>query len=238
MEIMDRSVAKELGASTFYTGKLCANGHLSYRYTQSGTCSECINGDRSVVSYSKDERKLQKLKDEVSRHEFKIFTLNEIISNLEKKIAVDKQRFMTVLEQRKLILKEESIREAQAQLAKINAKIAERNAIKAQKINAKIAIDERKSALATFIKFNEPIHLTNVTKAKALLTAYAIMRNPDITISDLWLTALPKHSVVYTMLAHPDDIEEIRSQLRQWYSNDANIDKIRDDIINNKILKL
>lgn len=34
------------GENTYFTGKPCVNGHISYRYVQSGTCYECINGSR------------------------------------------------------------------------------------------------------------------------------------------------------------------------------------------------
>ncbi len=40
---MERSEARALSLSKYYTGRPCKQGHLGYRYTQSGTCSECIN---------------------------------------------------------------------------------------------------------------------------------------------------------------------------------------------------
>lgn len=36
-----RSTAKKLGARTYFTGKICKNCHVSYRFTASGHCSEC-----------------------------------------------------------------------------------------------------------------------------------------------------------------------------------------------------
>lgn len=32
------------GASRYFTGEACRNGHINYRYTQSGTCVDCILG--------------------------------------------------------------------------------------------------------------------------------------------------------------------------------------------------
>lgn len=46
MQIIERKDAKLLGLKTYYTGKPCTNQHLAYRYTESGSCSECINGRR------------------------------------------------------------------------------------------------------------------------------------------------------------------------------------------------
>lgn len=42
-----RKEAQLNGENTFYTGKPCSNGHLDYRYTQSGACRSCINGGNS-----------------------------------------------------------------------------------------------------------------------------------------------------------------------------------------------
>lgn len=42
MDIIHRPEARAKGLKTYYTGKICRNGHDSYRYTQSGTCAQCI----------------------------------------------------------------------------------------------------------------------------------------------------------------------------------------------------
>lgn len=42
MDIITRQEAREKGLKTYYTGSLCKNQHDSYRYTQSGTCAQCI----------------------------------------------------------------------------------------------------------------------------------------------------------------------------------------------------
>jgi len=39
---MERADAKRHGLNTYETGRECKNGHLTYRYTQSGSCSACI----------------------------------------------------------------------------------------------------------------------------------------------------------------------------------------------------
>ncbi len=40
---IERPQAKFLGLDRYTTGRPCKNGHLTYRYTQSGTCSDCVN---------------------------------------------------------------------------------------------------------------------------------------------------------------------------------------------------
>lgn len=42
MEILSRPEARQKGLKTYFTGKICKNGHNSYRYTQSGTCAQCV----------------------------------------------------------------------------------------------------------------------------------------------------------------------------------------------------
>ncbi len=42
MEIVTPKDAKARGLAKYYTGKPCTHGHMSERYTNSGTCIECI----------------------------------------------------------------------------------------------------------------------------------------------------------------------------------------------------
>jgi hypothetical protein len=51
---MKRSTAKELGASTYFTGKLCSRGHNSYRYTANGQCIKC--SAENAAKYQKNLR--------------------------------------------------------------------------------------------------------------------------------------------------------------------------------------
>lgn len=48
MEIKTRKQAMLDGENTYFTGKPCKHGHMNYRYVQSGSCYDCINGDRIV----------------------------------------------------------------------------------------------------------------------------------------------------------------------------------------------
>lgn len=49
MEILQRKDAKSAGLPTYYTGKLCKNGHLNYRYTNSGACKDCVHESAALV---------------------------------------------------------------------------------------------------------------------------------------------------------------------------------------------
>lgn len=41
MEVITRAQAKASGSTTYFTGKPCARGHVSIRYTSIGKCREC-----------------------------------------------------------------------------------------------------------------------------------------------------------------------------------------------------
>lgn len=46
MNIITRKVARENNLKSYYTGERCKNGHLTYRYTQSGVCADCLRSNR------------------------------------------------------------------------------------------------------------------------------------------------------------------------------------------------
>lgn len=54
MDVIERDIAKATGAIKYFTGRPCVNGHVAPRYTQSGTCSECIKGAAAGVRSEKD----------------------------------------------------------------------------------------------------------------------------------------------------------------------------------------
>lgn len=42
MQTINRAEAKTLGLNKYFTGYACPRGHVAQRYTQSGTCCECL----------------------------------------------------------------------------------------------------------------------------------------------------------------------------------------------------
>jgi hypothetical protein len=60
MEIKTRKQAMIDGENTYFTGKPCKHGHMTYRYVQSGTCYDCINAGRilpnSPTAIARDSR--------------------------------------------------------------------------------------------------------------------------------------------------------------------------------------
>jgi len=55
---MERSEAKNQGLTTYNTGRPCRNGHITYRYTLSGSCSLCVNPAKQGDTASFDKKNL------------------------------------------------------------------------------------------------------------------------------------------------------------------------------------
>lgn len=51
---MDRKTALALGEIKYFTGAPCRNGHIAPRYTQSGTCAECIRPSKKPHHITED----------------------------------------------------------------------------------------------------------------------------------------------------------------------------------------
>jgi len=205
MEIITRKDAKINELSTYYTGKLCANGHLSYRYVQSGSCYECINGHRVASSPRPGETRSEALRrkaDELEKRE------NEVMINKNNMLAEREKR---ALEREKRALENET---------KVQM-LAERNKV-----------------MNEFVEIKCPVRSHYIERVKALLLAYAIMRCPHITAENVWVGGTPKHQVLYRMFCHPDDVTQIRTQINAWFSLDANIDKLREQVETNIKLNL
>ena len=62
MEILGRKAAKLAKSNIYYTGKPCSNGHITYRYVLSGSCSDCVNPKNGKTKGIKDELSIIKLR--------------------------------------------------------------------------------------------------------------------------------------------------------------------------------
>lgn len=61
MDIKTRKQAMMAGENTYFTGKPCKNGHMSYRYVQSGACYDCINATRVAADSPTAKAREQRL---------------------------------------------------------------------------------------------------------------------------------------------------------------------------------
>lgn len=95
MEIKSRRQAIADGDNIFFTGKLCVNGHLTYRYVTSGTCKECVNAPRSENHF---RTKAQDLRNRAAKLLLEAESLDSLAVNVasdnikrESLIAADKE---------------------------------------------------------------------------------------------------------------------------------------------------
>ncbi len=49
MQIKTRKQAMADGENIYFTGMICKNGHVNYRYVQSGACRGCLNADHNSI---------------------------------------------------------------------------------------------------------------------------------------------------------------------------------------------
>ncbi len=70
MEVLERSDAKAIGVSQYFTGKPCKSGHITYRYTSSGACFGCVTSGRNAVPAMTPEavRELRQAPIEAAAH--------------------------------------------------------------------------------------------------------------------------------------------------------------------------
>lgn len=213
MEIITRKAARDVGLNTYYTGKICANGHLSYRYVTSGSCAECVNGSRLKALPEPGESRAAALRRKADELEAK--------ENAKKESYDSNMKNRSERIQMAITLKAEREKESLLKIAERDRLLAEAN--------------ERKIVLDDFVEFKAPVRIGHVEQVKALLLAYAIMRCGTIKASDVWVGGTPKLEVLYRMKCHREDLESLRNQINDWYSKTCDFDAIRENIVNTKI---
>lgn len=67
MLIKERKQAIADGDSIFYTGRPCSNGHLTYRYTSSGSCKSCLTGTGSPLRMLEKVKALREQADKMEK---------------------------------------------------------------------------------------------------------------------------------------------------------------------------
>jgi hypothetical protein len=72
MEIINRAEAKRRDLNRYYTGEPCKNGHIAYRYTQSGTCFACIRAAGSAT-YDADRPVRNEALSQLVQAKFRLF---------------------------------------------------------------------------------------------------------------------------------------------------------------------
>lgn len=200
---MDRKQAKLLGHNTYLTGVPCKNGHVAYRYTASGTCSQCINGTRKGGNPETFLTQANELRTTA------LLAYNEGLKNITRhyeqalanadKLDARATELRTVNEEteRKVALRE-------LELQRI------RNEHNAQK--------EHKQAVKRMVKLNVFIHPDDVFEAKAYLLERAQSVCPHITADDVNYKRKVQGGVLHEVRCFAEHRDEIIKTTNEAYN--------------------
>lgn len=95
MNVITRKEAKSLNLLKYFTGKECVNGHLVERYTQSGSCCQCVN-PMSKSPRRKDSKTLTAMADNLE-----LTALSDYNANLQRITAIYNNVLQKAAEYRK-----------------------------------------------------------------------------------------------------------------------------------------
>lgn len=79
MDIKTRKQAMIDGENTYFTGRPCKHGHMTYRYVQSGSCYDCVNGNRVKEDSPTAIARSVRLREVAARFSDKTKVENELV---------------------------------------------------------------------------------------------------------------------------------------------------------------
>jgi hypothetical protein len=200
---MERKEAKLLGHTTYLTGVPCKNGHVAYRYTMSGSCSQCINGTRK----GGDSETFLKRANELRMTA--LLAYNEGLKSIT-------QHYETALANAtKLELRA-------AELRAINDETQRKVTLHAldhdRMLRAKQEERERKESVRKMIKQNVFIHPDDVFEAKTYLLERAQSVCPHITADDVSYKRKVQGGVLHEIRCFPEHQDEILTATNKAYN--------------------
>lgn len=190
MEIISRKDARAAGLNKYYTGQACKNGHVDYRYVQSGACRSCIYHYNGGGSFSDDPA--------VAEANAALLAAQSALQEARK-----------AAELRKLNEEQQRYREAaeQARLAK------ERKAAEQSKVDANVAF--RRAAVAQLVQVKIRLYQVDLEVFKAAAHAMALARFPVLQAGDVFPGYLPTDLAagtgLYRFNCHDQDIGQLRA---------------------------
>lgn len=197
---MERKEALALKLKTYDTGRPCINGHLTYRYTSTGSCAMCVNGENKNT---KSETFLER----ATRIELSaLSTYNDGLKRLtaiyEESMSIAKE----LREKSQHILLEE-------QSKSINDK---------SKLEAHKAQQARKAAIKRMIKRNVFIYTDDVFSVKEFLLDKAREIEPNLTMDDINYKYKVQGNVLHQIRCFPEHEKEIIEVTNRIY-NERNL---------------
>jgi Skp family chaperone for outer membrane proteins len=212
MEIVNRKTAAQIGSTTFFTGKVCKNGHVAPRYVSTGHCVECVKeaarayrgGLAPTYTGTPDDVDLAVAdRIEALRRAHKA-AVRKLEADLD--LAIENARAKGEQDKRHAAARAAAVHASQAQATQqqaerqaLAARVAARDAFKAglRKCRAKIA----------------PGH---VETANAYVWAVAMARCAEVLQEDVCLGADRAYAGVQGYMMHADDVTATMDALKAY----------------------
>lgn len=218
MEIVNRKTASQMGSTTFFTGKVCKNGHVAPRYVSTGHCVECVKEaarayrgglvslGRATPAYTGTPDDIdQAIADRIEalRRAHKA-AVRKLEADLD--LAIENARAKGEQDKRHAAARATAAHTSQAQVAQqqaerqaLAARVAARDAFKVglRRCRAKIAPE-------------------NVEIADAYVWAVAMARCPEVDQDDVCLGPDKQYAGVQGYLMHADDVAATMAALKDY----------------------
>ncbi len=194
LEIITRAEAKAQGKNKYFTGVKCRNGHLAERYVQSSTCEECIRESRKIIIAGEVLPPSKETAIELLQPRSEI--AEQRLALIERKLSI---------EERKLALKE--LRSEDRAL-----RLQDRQERKERQYRQSV----KRSRLVNVCCC---IYPSDYEMVLAILTAYAIARDPLLRAEDLVTARQMEDGIRRIMLCFPEDKEEILRITQEMYQS-------------------
>lgn len=201
---MERKEAQALGFKTYMTGAPCKNGHLAYRYTLSGTCSECVNGTRSNDNPKTFSDKAMHIRTTA------LSLYNESLQSITKRY----EEALAIADK----LDNDAV-QAAARYEEHQRKISETFLQKQNALKLKEETRQRKLAAREMIKIKVFIHPDDKYEVKEGMLDMARKINPYVTMAEINYRNLVEGGVLHEVRCFPQHKDELLRLTSQIYSN-------------------
>jgi hypothetical protein len=181
MEISSRSEAQKTGKSQYFTNLPCRNGHITYRYTQSGSCSACVNRPTEgnpIPNKERDERREAEFELKLKREERKAAELKSIAESRAERLRL-----------KALELELKSSRRRQSEQAK-------HNLMNLTKFKTRVFLQDMG-------RFRQLVHAAALMRDLGI-EAHRLWTDSPGTAGDGW-------TAVFTFACFPEDVDMLRT---------------------------
>lgn len=184
--IITRKEAKIAGLNKYFTAKECRNGHVAERYVQSGSCSQCINGNLRPVRI-KDSKTLI-----AAATNIEMTALSDFNTNLERITRVYNDKL--------------------SQAVELRQQAAENAMLEAETPTVTPISDVVKAELSKLVTVWVPYKPETRDVDEAYYLSLLQSRCPEFTLKELRYRNKNKGGKLFEIRCYPDDLNTITSR--------------------------